>query len=272
MAHSDNPDRRPTISIVVAAVALLLNGIIWPYVQMRKPGDPMTLWLTILGSVVSWALIPWAIWNNFRDAQRAASLRAQIVTIRSEYDLQLAHQQKQAKEELDRKAKLANEELVRQENQAHEELDHEQGLKEAAIRGLRDSEIDRNRLNWKVQQWESASVIYSLEANVLGLVARFEHMLAQANSTAKELLEYPLRNVLPTNDLVDDDDLNTRINIWRFQEDLRDHKSRLENWPFKWELSVLSLPSEKQAEEVLATLKAHRHTLKNYADRLLEST
>jgi hypothetical protein len=224
--------------------------------------DVSMVTLTLFCLVVAGVLI-WVAYRNLRDAHRAESLRAQIVSIREDHAAQLTHQQKQGQEELRRQAK-----------QADEQLDREVQLKEAAIRGLKESEKYCTDLNWKIQQWEQASVIYSLAGNIERLLTRFEHMrsVAQDGSTFKELLEHPLSNPLPTTVFVDQEDLSVRACIWRFQQDLRDHKDRLQIYPdnFKQKMSVLSMPSEIKAETVVATLRTHHQMLKDYAASLFE--
>jgi hypothetical protein len=89
-----NPDRRPTLAIIITASAALLTGLIWPYVQMRKAGnpmvDPLPLWLSLVGGLASWALIPWAVWLNLRDASREKRALAKLENERYEHTMKLA--------------------------------------------------------------------------------------------------------------------------------------------------------------------------------------
>jgi hypothetical protein len=95
------------VAIIITASAVLLNGLIWPYIQMRKSEDAMvdalSLWLTILGGIASWTLIPWAVWRNLRDASREKRALAKLESERCEHnkivanrDASLAAAQKQA--------------------------------------------------------------------------------------------------------------------------------------------------------------------------------
>jgi len=89
-----NPDRRPTLALIIACTAALLTGVIWPYVQMRKTAnsiiDPLPLWIAILGGVAAWALIPWAVWLNLRDARREKRTLIKLENERFDHKVKLA--------------------------------------------------------------------------------------------------------------------------------------------------------------------------------------
>src|ERR1700761_3431970 len=80
------------IGNVVAIVGVLISGV-WLYLQLQvwkeEGHDHVLTAVNVVVTLALWACLSVATYLNVRDAHRAQSLRAQIITIKDDCSLQL---------------------------------------------------------------------------------------------------------------------------------------------------------------------------------------